>query len=250
MLTFVGLGLYDERDVTLKGRDAIVSADSVYAEFYTSVLPAAPVGDLEEFHGVQIDLLSRREVEEEAPFLDEAEDKDVVFLSGGDAMVSTTHIDLRLRAIERGIETRVIHGSSIQTAVSGITGLQNYRFGRSTTLPFPRENWTPDSPYNVIVENLERDLHTLVFLDIDADDPDQEPRYMTANQGARLLKEADEDGNIDIAVGVARAGSGSPEVFAGSLDEIIDHDFGSPLHVLIVPASLHEVEEESLEKLG
>ncbi len=33
-------------------------------------------------------------------------------------MISTTHVDLRLRAHERGIETRVIHGVTAQTATS------------------------------------------------------------------------------------------------------------------------------------
>ncbi|HPE50102.1 MAG TPA: diphthine synthase, partial [Methanothrix soehngenii] len=39
-------------------------------------------------------------------WLEEGRNKDIVFLSGGDAMVSTTHLDLRLRAIKMGIETR------------------------------------------------------------------------------------------------------------------------------------------------
>lgn len=33
MLTFVGLGLYGKKDITLKGLEAIRDADVVYAEF-------------------------------------------------------------------------------------------------------------------------------------------------------------------------------------------------------------------------
>jgi len=33
MLTFIGLGLYDEKDITLKGLEAIKDADVVYADF-------------------------------------------------------------------------------------------------------------------------------------------------------------------------------------------------------------------------
>lgn len=246
MLTFVGLGLYDERGVTLKGRDAIADADRVYAEFYTSVLPAAPLGDLEEFHATEITRLSREDVEQNTGFLlDEAREKDVVFLVGGDPIISTTHADLRLRALDRGIETHVIHGPSIQTAVSGVTGLQNYRFGQSTTLPFSDAGWRPRSPYRVILDNLERDLHTLVFLDIN----DEDDEYMTANEGAEILLEHD-DGELDSVVGVARVGSGSPEVCFGSLEEVRGHDFGPPLHVLVVPANLHEVEERTLEHVA
>lgn len=247
MLTFVGLGLYDERDVTLKGRDAIADADAAYAEFYTSVLPAAPVEDLEEFHAMPIEVLDRDEVESGTRVVDDAEERDVVFLVGGDPMVSTTHADLRLRALERGVETRVVHAPSAATAVCGATGLQNYRFGPSTTLPFDdHEGWEPASPFERIADNLERDLHTLVYLDI-SDDGGGDRRYMRADEAAVRLRDAEVDASL--AVGVARLGSDDTYVFAGTPDELASHDFGSPLHLLVVPASLHPVEEESLRAL-
>lgn len=254
MLTFVGLGLYDERDVTLKGRDAIADADVAYVEFYTSVLPAAPLEDLEEFHATRIEVLDRDEVESGTRVVDDAEEKDVVFLVGGDPMVSTTHADLRLRAHERGVETRVIHAPSAATAVCGATGLQNYRFGASTTLPFDdHEGWEPESPFERVAENLERDLHTLVYLDIedttgDGDVGDGRGRYMHADDAAARLRDSEVDASL--AVGVARLGSDDVHVFAGTPEEVASHDFGSPLHLLVVPASLHPVEKESLRAFG
>jgi len=38
MLTFVGLGLYDERSITVAGQQALRAADRVFAEFYNSKL--------------------------------------------------------------------------------------------------------------------------------------------------------------------------------------------------------------------
>ncbi len=38
MLYFIGLGLYDEQDISVKGLEAVRAADTVYAEFYTSRL--------------------------------------------------------------------------------------------------------------------------------------------------------------------------------------------------------------------
>ena len=38
MLYLVGLGLYDEKDISLKGLEALKRADVVYAEFYTACL--------------------------------------------------------------------------------------------------------------------------------------------------------------------------------------------------------------------
>ncbi|MDZ7688533.1 MAG: diphthine synthase [Halobacteriales archaeon] len=253
MLTFVGLGLYDERDVTLKGRDAVADSDSAYVEFYTSVLPAAPIEDLEEFHATRIEVLNRDEVESGTRIVDDAEENDVVFLVGGDPMVSTTHADLRLRAHERGVETRVIHAPSASTAVCGATGLQNYRFGAATTLPFDdHEGWEPESPFDRVAENLERDLHTLVYLDIeDSEDGaigEDMGRFMHADEAAERLRDSDVD--AELAVGVARLGSDDVHVFAGTPDEVASHDFGSPLHLLVVPASLHPIEEESLRAFG
>ena len=213
MLTFIGLGLYDEKDISVKGLEAIRSADIVYAEFYTSRLIGVGYEKLEAFYGKKIHLLSRPEVEVDPAWLKDAHDMDVAFLVGGDAMVSTTHLDLRLRAAENGIRTRVIHSSSIVTAVSGLCGLQNYRFGRSTTIPFPYvsrgKRIIPETPYQVLKENLSRNLHTMLFLDIQAAPVE---RYMTVSEGAALLLEMQDaaaekclDGQIGI--GIARAGS-------------------------------------------
>ena len=131
MLTFVGLGLYDPEDITLKGLEAIREADVVYAEFYTSPAGARTIEKLEEAYGRRISLLAREELEEgaERGILELAKSKKVVLLSGGDAMIATTHVDLRLRAIERGIETRIVHAASIASAAAGLCGLQNYKFG-------------------------------------------------------------------------------------------------------------------------
>ena len=54
MLIFIGLGLYDERDISVKGLDAVHAADRVYAEFYTSRLMGAAHEKLEAFYGRKI----------------------------------------------------------------------------------------------------------------------------------------------------------------------------------------------------
>jgi len=64
MLTFVGLGLFDERSITVEGREVIADADRVFAEFYTSKLAGATVDDLESYHGVEIEVRDRPGVEE------------------------------------------------------------------------------------------------------------------------------------------------------------------------------------------
>ena len=251
-LTFIGLGLNDDEGISLKGLNEIESADLVFAEAYTSTLSEGSVERLEKRTGKKVTVLDRAAVEEGGAVLEACNDKRVALLITGDPMTATTHIDLRLRAERIGIRTKVIHGSSILTAVPGMLGLQHYKFGRTTTIPFPQEGYSPTSPYEVISENLSRGLHTLVLLDIDA----EKSRYMTANEGMHSLMDMERRvGRGTITAGtlvcvIARAGSDDCIVRAGQLGELISENFGPTLHTLVVPGKLHFMEEESLEALA
>ncbi len=244
MLVFVGLGLYDEYSITLRGKKEIEKADQIFAELYTTKLAGTDISRLESFHEKPIKKLSRYDVEENPKFLDKARQNRIVFLVGGDPMISTTHSDLRIRAIKKDIKNKIVHAPSVETAVCGATGLQNYRFGKSTTLPFPKDNWKPTSPYKTVIKNLDNDLHTLIYLDITKE------RSMTANKAAKLLGDIDEENNIDKLVSIARLGTNSPQLSFGSPKKIEKTDIGPTPHSLIVPGSLHQIEEESLKLLS
>jgi diphthine synthase len=252
MLTFIGLGLWDENDVSAKGLEAIRKADVAYAEFYTSRLMGTTPEKMEALYGKPVKVLAREDVEQHPKdnILKDSLDKDVVFLTGGDAMVATTHVDLRLRALKMGIKTRVINGASISTAVCGATGLQNYRFGKSATIAFPYKNNISETPYDTIKLNKNNGLHTLLFLDID-----REKGYMTINEGIRLLLAVEErrkEGVLKdaICIGIARAGSPEPCVKAAKINALGAFDFGGPLQIMAIPAELHFLEEEALETLA
>ncbi len=257
MLMFVGLGLYDERSITVEGQKAIQAADRVFAEFYTSRLVGATVADLEAAHGVDIEVRDRAGVEQDPePILAAAAESDVVFLTAGDTMISTTHVDLRIRAESRGIKTRVIHGVTAETAASGLTGLQNYRFGKAVTLPFPFVHGGDDVPQSVvdsIEANRERGLHTIVYLDIKVDyvprrgGPDNHEEFMTADYAAELLATGWAD---ELGVVVGRAGSPEPVVAADRLSALAKRSFGDPLHLLVIPGEIHHVEADALAALA
>ncbi len=245
MLTFVGLGLYDERSVTIEGQEALQSADAVFAEFYTSKLVDATVEDLEAFHDVQIQVRDRAGVEQDpSPILDAAETGDAVFLTAGDPTVSTTHTDLRLRAHDRTIRTQIVHAPTVQTAASGLTGLQNYRFGKATTIPFPRAHGgdgVPDSVIETIDGNLDRGLHTIAYLDIKA----EAGELLSASKGAALLANHWRGDVLGVVVG--QAGSPEPTVQADRLEALAERTFGPPPHLLLIPGDLHPIEQDSLE---
>ena len=255
MLTFIGLGLFDEQDISLKGLQAIQSADLVYLEFYTSYLMGTTIEKLETLYQKPIIRLMREDVEQNPDWLEQAVDKNIVFLTGGDTMASTTHVDLRIRAKDMGIETRMIHGASIISAVFGLSGLQNYRFGKSVSIPFPyvssRGNRVvTETPYDTIKFNQENGLHTLVFLDINS-----EHGYMTVKEALALLLEVEEkrsEGVLKnkIAVGIARAGSVDVSVKADFAENADQFELGGPLQILVIPGNLHFVEAEALVKLA
>jgi diphthine synthase len=248
-LTFVGLGLYDEADVSLKGLQELMQCDGVFAEFYTARLGRFDRTSFEKRIGKKIEVLSREETEKGDRILNAAAQKSIVFLTCGDPMIATTHVDLRLRAIKQGILTRIIHSSSVVTAVPGLLGLQNYKFGRTTTLAFAEKEYFPTSPYNVIYNNKKMGLHTLVLLDIQT----EKNRFMTANEGFELLLKMekiqkkhlfDDDA---LACVVACAGAPDPVVVADTINVLRKKDFGPPLHTIVIPGNLHFMEIEALE---
>jgi diphthine synthase len=248
-LSFVGLGLYDETDISMKGLEELKLCDRIFAEFYTTKLGRFHKQSFEETIGKKIEVLSREETEKGDKIIEAASQNTVAFLTGGDPMIATTHIDLRLRAIKEGISTTIIHSSSVATAVPGLLGLQNYKFGRTTTLAFPEKEYFPTSPYSVIQANKKMGLHSLILLDIQAD----HNRYMTANEGFELLLQMEKKlkkrliSADTIACVVARAGATDSLTIANTIHHLQSMDFGPPLHTIVIPGNLHFMEIEALE---
>jgi len=247
-LYIIGIGLSDEKDITLKGLEAVKKCDFVYLETYTSILQC-PLSRLEKLYGKKIMPADRDLVEKNSDeILEKAKAKDVAFLVVGDPMSATTHIDLMLRAKEKGIEVKVIHNASILTAV-GITGLQLYKFGKVTSIPFP-ENVKAETPYNVLKVNKQNKMHTLVLLDLEL----EKKKFMMANDAIRILLGIEERKKENIfteetfAVGCARLGSDDFFIKAGKAGELLKVDFGKPPHCLIVPSEMHFMEEEALKE--
>ncbi len=245
-LYFIGLGLNDEKDITVKGLEAVRKCDSVYLESYTSILNCTKE-QLEEFYGKKIILARRSLVEaDDNEVIESAKDRNVAFLVAGNPLVATTHIDLFMRARKEGIKCCVIHNSSVISAV-GMTGLQAYKFGKTTSIPFDNEN--VESPYDALKGNLSLGLHTLFLLDLSP----EEGKFMSVNDAIRYLLKVELKRNEKIfsektlCVGCARLGSESQSIKAGTAKELLKLDFGRPVHCLIVPGKLHFMEEEVLK---
>jgi diphthine synthase len=248
-IVFVGLGLHDEMGLSLKALEEIKRADFVFAELYTSFMPDFSIKRLETMSSKKLHMVSRRELEDEngRVILEAAEKGKVVLLVPGDPLIATTHISLRMHAKKSGIKTRIVHGASVLSAVIGLSGLHNYKFGKSVTIPFPDQTFS-ETPYEVIAQNQTLKLHTLCLLDIIAENK----RYLSIREGLELLLKIEEKKKMKIitndtlAVGIARAGSNNPTVKADSVKKLLNYDFGSPPYTLIFPGKLHFMEAEAL----
>ena len=246
MLNIIGLGLGDPKDITVKGKEAIQNSSKVFLESYTSILTDSNVNALKDFFSKDIIPLSRAGLEDNDQIFENAKQNDVSLLIVGDVFSATTHSEILMRAKKEGIKVNVIHNASIFTAIS-ITGLQLYKFGKTTTIVKPEGNWFPKSPYDIIKQNKEINAHTLCLLDIKID----KNYFMTINEALKLLLEMEESKNQGIitqdtkVVGVSNLG-GDYKIKYDKIKNLINYDFSKPPHSLIIPDKLHFTEEEVL----
>jgi len=244
-LYFISLGLNNKKDITVNGLEAVKKCDLIYLENYTSVLNCSKE-DLEKFYGKKIILANRQMVEsDDNEIIQNSKMKNVAFLVIGDVFGATTHADLWMRARKEGIKCHIMHNSSILTAI-GVTGLQLYKFGKTTSIPL--ENEDIEAPYDVLKGNLSLGLHTLFLLDLKP----EEEKFMSVNDAIRYLLKVELKRNEKtfsekaLCVGCARIGSENQIIKTGTAKELLKFDFGKPVHCLIVPGKLHFMEEEAL----
>lgn len=251
MLYLIGLGLYSLDDLSLAGLKTLKKSDKVFVESYTS-FHTLDVAELEALCGRKVKVLSRGGVEEDLVenIIEPAKTEVVSLLVAGDPLVATTHAGIISEALKEGVSVRVIHSSSIVSAV-GETGLQVYKFGRIATLNLPEKGYAPTSAYDFIFDNKKAGLHSLILLDVKAD----KGKYMTVSDGVKelLRMESEKKGGLFTGdtwlVGLARLGAEDSVIKYATISEFSKIDFGGPPHALLLPGNMHFTEEEYLEVL-
>jgi len=250
-LYLIGLGLCDEKDFTLRGIEAAKKCKAVYLETYTSLLKCDKSA-LEEVIGKPIYAADRNFVEKKGDSLIQmAKTSDVALLIIGDPLCATTHQDIIQRAKKENVKVEVIHNASVMTAV-GITGLQVYKFGRTTSIPFPDKDYMPETPYNVIKENKSINAHTLLLLDLRPD----EHKFMSVNDAIQYLLKIEEKRNEKVftkdtfCIGCARLGCRDESIISGTAENLLAKDFKGPLHCIIIPSKMHFIEDEAVKRFS
>jgi diphthine synthase len=249
MLTLIGLGLNDEKDLTLRGIDAAKNADKVFIELYTSFWNGKKE-NLEKAIEKKIIELQRKDLEENSEkFLLQAKNSDLAVFIQGDPLVATAHEALVTQAKKMGIEVKVIHNASIFSAIAE-TGLHIYKFGPTVTIPFPEKTnkKLPKSVYDIISENKNRKLHTLCLLDVISENK----KYMNAHEAIEILLKMEKEFKGKVihknsqAVVFEGAGSEKSKVTFGKISELIGKKFENYPQVLILVGGLHFTEKEYL----
>lgn len=239
MLHLISIGLHNENDMSVNAVETAMNCDELFAEFYTSQIDTS-AAKLSSFIGKPVKELKREDIEDNSEkLLALAKDREVGILVGGDCLTATTHISLVIDAKKAGIPVNVVHGSSIYTAVCK-TGLQIYKFGRTTTLP----RFKAKSCYDVIVANKNAGLHTLVLLDIG----------MKISEGVQVLLQLENEEKKGIITQETKMVACCK---LGSREEAIKYDVPENLikdttlektpAIILIPGSLHFKEEEALE---
>lgn len=264
MLTLIGLGL-EPKDISLKGMERIEEADAVYLEKYTSIVMDEK--EIESVVGRSLLSAYREDIEgsdgRDPLIIENAKSKKIVLIVVGTPLFATTHTELVIRAQELGIEVNVYHNASIQSAM-GCCGFNSYGFGRTVSIPFFIDEWKPYDFIKNILNNFDNGLHTLCLLDIKINEPTiatlmgkedkRYTRFMTIPEAlSQILEAAAHFKNTQLnsvkVVGIERLGLSSERFTYGTLEELKDKEYGSPLHSIIIPSEHgNTMEKECVER--
>ncbi len=266
MLHLIGIG-YKKEHINFEMMEVIKNCDEVFLEYYTSFYQTS-FEELEKFIGKKITIANRDliETEIEDKIIGPAKKKSICLLVIGDPLVATTHTDLLLRAKDMEVETKLYNNVSIANFITR-TGLQFYKFGKITSIPFFSEKFMPRTPYLVYLDNFKMGAHSLFLLDLNPSNDiayKGHSRYLEANKALQFLldipklmvenEEIEEkestfiDDSID-AIICSRLGFDDAKIVFGTIKELIEYDkkeiLREPLCV-IIPGDMHEMEENFL----
>jgi len=228
---------------------AMSESDYIYLEQFTSTINTRLLSRLKDTSGGKLRVVKRWQVEDGSEILRNARRGTVALVSYGDPMIATTHIELRARAADDGIKTRVIHGASAITAMIGECGLHYYKIGQTVTVM--EDASLAPTPYRIIYRNLLNGNHSILLLEYDQE------RGFFLEPGAALSMLVDQEksqkrnvitGNTFVII-ASRIGE-DQQIVAGNLSSIISMNHGNPPHSIIIPGTMHFTEADALKALA
>lgn len=268
MLHLIGIGAKKEH-INPEMLKVIRKSKEVYLEYYTSFYDT-PFDELEQYLGKKIIISDRNLIESqiEEKILTPSLYSDISLLVLGDPLIATTHTDLLLRAKDMKVETKIYNNISIANQISK-TGLQFYKFGKITSIPFFSEKFMPRTPYLVHLDNYKMGAHSLFLLDLNPSNDivyKGDLKYLQAYKAFEFLleipnlmienEELEEKDSFAIdkqtpAIICSRLGFRDEKIVYGTINELIEYDKQNNLKeplCIIIPGDMHEIELKYLEQ--
>ena len=231
MLYIIGLGL-EINGISLHGKKILKSANvkKVYLENYTVDFPYTKK-ELEKELKIKV-IEANREFVESEEIVNIAKKENVALLVYGSPLSATTHISLINSCKKQKVKFKVLHSGSVFDAVAE-SGLQLYKFGKTTSLPKWQKNFQPTSFMDIIKENQKIGAHTLLLIDIGLD----------FNSAREELKES--GFKLGKVIVCSKLGIKSKFYF-NELEKILEAKIEKP-YCMIIPGALSGSEKEALE---
>lgn len=264
MLHLIGTGLQGFENLTIEAKNILDKSDYIYIDYYTSKL-GTDITEIEKKLGKKIITAERELLEQSDEILNHAKNNDVSLLVVGDPLAATTHNSFRLDAIKKGINVDIIHNASVFTAIAN-TGLEMYKFGGTCSISYPVDEVYSKVPYEIIEKNIKSGFHTLCLFDIKIRQIDPKhymeymktgkkkylpDKFMTPDEAIEILFHLEKEHKKGIinektkAFVCSRLGHGDEKIISGTLSQLKNLNYVTPLYSLVIPAKeMHFVEEE------
>jgi diphthine synthase len=269
LLYIIGIGISEFDSLPIGSVDILKNSDFVFIERFTGFISddffvriKNVLDDSIEPQSktvVDIRFVKRWYIEDGREILEKAAFNNVSILAYGDPLVATTYNELMIRAKRLSIDVKVIHSSSGLISLIGETGLQPYKFGKMVTMM--NDPMSSISVYNTIYDNLSLGLHTLILTEYNNDDgianfdSSSNPFYLSPKKVFDLLLKR--EGEIKLAnlsaktfaIVARQIGSVNSQILSGNIDSLSKLDYEGGPNSVIIPGSLHFIEEDSLRTL-
>ena len=256
MLWLIGLGIEGLSGMSIRSLEILKTCDIIYIERFTGYLSDIDLSEL-KFHFKKNDnvvsVVGRLFVEDGRDIIEQAVKNRVALIVYGDALVATTHIELSIRATKRGIKVEVIHSASGITSLISESGLQIYKFGRSSTMM--SEPHSAVSVYNTLLDNLLLGNHTLILTEYSEKKENITPFFLDPSVAMQMLLDVEKDQRNrafteeTFVLVASRVGRADKKFISGQVKSLLEINYGPGPHSLIVPGRLHFVEKEAISSM-
>lgn len=269
MLYIIGIGINEFDSLPIGSIEILKKSDVILLERFTGFISDSFLlkiktllqesGEHTQNSKTDLKFVKRWYIEDGREILDNSASQIVSILVYGDPLVATTYNELLIRAKKQSIDFRVIHSSSGLISLIGETGLQPYKFGKTVTMM--DDPMSSITVYNTVYDNLCLGLHTLILTEYNNDDglnnfdSGSSPFYLTPKRVFELLLKREEEIKLanlsheSFAIVASKIGNHNSQILSGNFDSLLSVDYEGGPNSVIIPGSLHFIEEGSVRNL-